>query len=291
LLDKNGKYIVSPKFALLMTFFDKAIVVLIDKKWGIIDQNGDYIIEPMFDAIKNCNKKDWLKVKIGNRCGVIDFSGNYIIKPQYNNIGNFSEGLAAVKMGDKFGYINEKDEIIIKPQFQEAGEFYKYDNSTPNIKETPNSSQNLLFAKVKFNNKYGVTDVNGKYIIKPEYDSIPFSNFEGLIILKKDNKWGLADTSGKIIAEPKFDEIKTSRGEFISVKIDTDKNGIKYWIETKKGHCINKKILNPNEDINCLMYMDINGDEPPNIILSDQFRIIIHEDRVLSAEEYLKGCL
>ena len=144
---------------------------------------------------------------------------------------------------DKAGVINEKGEILVEPKYyevhipnpskpifvcyynynEETGEcktkvvndqgtelFSKYsgiDTITLNgIETTMPYEKNLL--KYKQNYKYGLINLDGEVIVKPEYDEINgLSGKEGELLVKKDNKYGVINNKGVYLIREKFDYI------------------------------------------------------------------------------------
>jgi len=82
----------------------------------------------------------------------------------------------------------------------------------------------------KKNNKFGIVDKSGNWVVKPEYDwAIIVSLLESgksLIGLTKNNKWGFF-YDGKVITEPVYDDIILRRDKkHILVKMPDGKFGI-----------------------------------------------------------------
>lgn len=93
-------------------------------KYGFIDKNGKYIIEPKFRAAHSFH--DGLACvaeKSGSKWGFIDKTGNFVIKPQFEVDANFYEGIACVSIGGSdifqrtWGYINKAGKYVINPKF------------------------------------------------------------------------------------------------------------------------------------------------------------------------------
>jgi hypothetical protein len=90
-------------------------------------------------------------VVVGKLFGFIDKTGTMLIPPTYPDVGEFSEGLAAVKLGSngKWGYIDTAGRVVIKPEFDVAREFVNG------------------IASVRVGDKNGYIDKTGRYIWAP----------------------------------------------------------------------------------------------------------------------------
>mgnify|MGYP000930412543 CR=1 FL=1 len=66
----------------------------------------------------------------------------------------------------------------------------------------PKTSNNKLYL-IKTNNKYGLTDKNGKILVEPTFDFID-SFSDGIAIFSNNGKYGYIDSTGKILVESKF---------------------------------------------------------------------------------------
>lgn len=86
-------------------------------------------------------------------------------------------------------------------------------------------------AKVRLDNKYGLIDKSGKYIVEMIYDEIYLSDNYYKVI--KDNKFGLLDINGKIILDLIYDDLQYFYDGLASAKL----NG-KYGFINKKGNIV-----------------------------------------------------
>lgn len=79
--------------------------------------------------------------------------------------------------------------------------------------------------KIQKGDKFGVINLEGKEILKPEYDNIMAEpHVKNAIKIYKDEKVGIADVEGKILASPEYNEVqglgKDSKDGYIVKKQD-----------------------------------------------------------------------
>lgn len=101
-----------------------------DKVWGFVDRNGRYVIPPKYDGVSDfseCLATVWTSGK----AGVINTRGWTIVEPKFNAIQSFSEGLAVIQVGDfrspstRYGYIKKTGNVVVEPQFSSANSFHE----------------------------------------------------------------------------------------------------------------------------------------------------------------------
>lgn len=184
-INAKGKMIIQPRFVKANKFHDGlALVTVLDKKnnFGLSAPDGSLV-----------EKREY-----------IDTAGRFAIPPdKYDFFTNFSEGLAGVTFNEikdlqsGFGYIDTAGKVVIEPKFLFGENFH----------------EGTAEVKIK-NNKSGVIDRQGRFIIPPIYDSaMAFSEDVGIgmttknanepILLQKPEnvKSVLYNREGKIIAE------------------------------------------------------------------------------------------
>ena len=220
---------------------DETTEVLNSKKDKLFSQYDK--VEPI--KIKNiastlCFEKSVLKYKKDNLYGLIDFNGKQITKNEYSWIENLqsTEGKFLVSKNDKIGAINMNGTILVETKFDqvETDEYYSEETNFVEagfiVSNTTNdgyrygyidcNGKNVL--KVEYNDiirikeekeLYLIASKNGKYglykggkeIIKPDYQSIIYTDY-GALIIEKNGQFGIANKKGEIKVEPKYSEIE-----------------------------------------------------------------------------------
>jgi WG containing repeat len=89
---KGGGYPFSEGFALVATHNEDGSL-----SYGFIDKEGNWIIEPRFEFADSFSEGLAL-VKVEGKYGFVDESGHFVIEPVYSNALSFSDGLAPVKV-------------------------------------------------------------------------------------------------------------------------------------------------------------------------------------------------
>lgn len=219
----------------------------------ITSNNKLKIIQPYYEELIDVHE-GLLRASLNNKYGFIDKNGNIIIDFKFRIASDFHYGWFVFKDGKDFyspmGYKDNNDKLLGNKLFEMA--FIFYDG----------------YALVKEDGKFGIINVNGKFLIKPKYDFLsPLHNgyavfkrdeFQGIIsekgseiifknpnidivsnpqislrhgfiIISKFNKYGVMDTKFNIIIPPKFDYL----GEF--------QNGFYRFKENKKWGYLDQK--------------------------------------------------
>jgi len=240
---------------------------------GIIDKTGKEIIPCKYDEInwdvenkKNNNVPTKLLAKTlfiareNDKWGMLDEKNNIIIPFKYEELESFSNGLAVAGLNGKYGYINYNDSIVVPFIYAYCQSFdevcaiagnYAFDenknmynqfgliNKSGKVIIPLDYSINYLKSQGYYilstkNQEVGVTDKNGKIIITPKYNMIPFFDTyksDGIIkVLSRDNRrYGLY-LNDQLIAPFIYDEISSFNDDMAAV----NKN-LKWGFINKKG--------------------------------------------------------
>lgn|GEM_PF-4542904 len=90
----------------------------------------------------------------------------------------------------KVGYLlRSTGQWVIHPKFDWAREF---------------TCENV--ARVKMGEKWGIIDINGNFLVEPQYDTID-DFYDGLAEVERNGKFGFIDTTGKEVIPAQFDSV------------------------------------------------------------------------------------
>lgn len=159
------------------------------------DVDKDYEIA----KIENYN---YFVLKQDNLSGVIDRSGNIIINPEYDDVSipNPEKAIFACYKNSEVKMLNENKEQL----------FTQYEKVEP-IK-LKNVASDLMYEKTvlkyKEDGKYGLINLDGKKLLKAQYDEIESLSYkEGELLAKKEEKYGVININGKIVVNTEYDNI------------------------------------------------------------------------------------
>lgn len=208
----NNTYLINRKGQIVKTYekkmyignFDDGIYRLGDpdiKKMGLIDSLGNPITDFIFDNISSINNGLAMFTDgQTKKYGFIDKSGKIVIKAKYTpekyKSVTPSDSLIAVKLENKYGFIDYAGNQIIDFKFDKASDFEKG------------------YSVVKYNNKFGLINKNGEFIVEPIYDTLTYDDEKMFcwVINGKDynkRKTGLYNiVEKKMILEPKYNTIR-----------------------------------------------------------------------------------
>ena len=147
-----------------------------NNKWGVIDEKGDYVIKPEYDEM----------ITIPNP--------NYDVFIITTNVDAMNETYQT-KVVNK-----NNEEIYNKYQGIEA---------LVNTKENGEQYYEQSVLIQKNDNKYGLIAIDGKELLKPQYDNISaIENVKDYYLVEKDGLKGVSDNKGNIILSISYTDIK-----------------------------------------------------------------------------------
>jgi len=192
-INKKGEYAFGKAYRNVSIFSEGlAWVAPFNSHPAAIDQEGNHKFSLKNAAHVKIFKEEFaaysIKDSLSEKWGFVDSSGKTVIKPQFSASANFSEDLCAVETENGWNYIDKKGQLMIEKNLKSAFEF----------------TNGKAIVSDRFEDKFGVIDKDGKYIIEATFDSIVADKEQFLV--KKEGKWGWVDAKGKILLEPKFEE-------------------------------------------------------------------------------------
>ncbi|MBY0480827.1 MAG: WG repeat-containing protein [Chitinophagaceae bacterium] len=163
-------------------------------RYGFIDTSGNEIIAANYLFANDFSEGLALVETISFQNYFIDKTGQQVINLHgYDRAYSFCQGLACVVKGTKYGFIDKTGKLAIPLSFDHVFGRFEYQF---------NDAGNIAAA---VNQKYGIIDTNGRFIIQPDYD-IPRYTYDDTpgaiyINLYKSDKQLSLDKQANIIAE------------------------------------------------------------------------------------------
>jgi hypothetical protein len=193
-VDTTGNFALLPNYELAMDFSEGAAAVFYNDKWGFIDEKGHAIIPPLFDATYGFHER-LAYVEMAGKATYIDPQGKPVLPSPMTDIDfEYREGLVAFKKDGKMGFMDTKGAVVIPP---------KFDN-----KDFSNFNEGLAMVQVKDakgNLKWGFCDKTGNLAVPAIFDFVKDFHY-GAAVAVKNNKYGIIDMKGNWIIKPIYDD-------------------------------------------------------------------------------------
>ncbi|WP_018937042.1 WG repeat-containing protein [Thioalkalivibrio sp. ALJ24] len=210
LIDRDGEWVVSPRFEQLESFSEGRGIAFDGEKFGIIDAAGEWVAEPEFRSAGRVTALETFTYRespltpfregyttycwnprpnVDAGCHLVDRDGQARLEDQdHAELGRVSEGLVAYQPDDglrsPWGFLDTDGEVVIEAQFHEVGPFV--DGLAPAAADR---------------NEWGFIDTDGEWVIEPEFrETTPFS--DGLAAVEIGSwHWAYIDREGEIVLD------------------------------------------------------------------------------------------
>lgn len=146
------------------------------------------------------------------RYGFVSEDGTVVIKYKYDEATPFKDGVAKIGKDGKYSLIDETGKVITKRKYTYIGEFY---NGICPVADGGSVKKGVAFtggglmgneATANTGEKWGLIDISGKEILKPDYEAMGELN-QRLIYILKGKKFGFINSSGNIVIKPTYNFI------------------------------------------------------------------------------------
>lgn len=189
-------------------------------KYGIIDFNGKDITKPIYEEIRNMPYREGeLIVKKDGKYGIININGGKLVNFEYDYITGDNyystekeyalDGYIVGKNDEngkmQYGYLNSDRQQYLELDFDRI---YRMNN----VKDDANT---YLVAEKDGNIQLYKND---KVLLDNNYQAINYNEDSGLLILQKDNKFGITDLNGKQILNVEYDQIQIPGNYILATK-------------------------------------------------------------------------
>ena len=234
-------------------------------KYGVVNINGGRLLDFKYDYITGDNYYSTEKEYTldGYIVGVKNEEG----KIQYGYINSNREQFLETDFDRVYRMNNIKDDENVYLVAEKNGNIQLYKNDKlllDNNYQAINYNEDSKLLILQKDNKYGVTDLNGKQILNVDYDQIQIPG--NYIIATKNGNSETFDLSGTKQENLQFTNILMTNNENYNISIDTND---KYGVISKDGNTI---IENKYNYIQYLFdnYFIVGGDSGKSGIINDK---------------------
>ena len=195
-INRYGDYVFDTLYQDISILDEGFICAQKDSLYAIYNRDGHQLTEELYDFVLNF-KNGLCPVSIKGQSGLLDKNLSLVIPCEYKAINTFSDSLFILTDTDNYKQLSNRRGFIVNDTlFQEI---YKEVNG---------------YAICIKDDKLGYLDVNGKQVIKNQFEEYIdcglLGNFiNGRAVAVKDKKYGLIDTLGHFVISPKYDVIKS----------------------------------------------------------------------------------
>jgi hypothetical protein len=216
---------IAPQFDEVTHFSEGLASAKTDEKWGIIDTSGQWVVKPQWQQEPGAYKGGLSDLCEGDKCGYIDRKGQWVIAPKFSRttefigpvavvyeesvappllidtkgrvIKRFPEGVDLQSYSHGFGLISAEQKFprVLyhldgrrQPVPQAAPPFHlQYSEGTIQASQEIKQGDESV-------ERYGVIDLSGKWLIKPQFKSLK-EFYSGVAIAQLALEKSIPDTS------------------------------------------------------------------------------------------------
>ncbi|MEH7011594.1 WG repeat-containing protein [Neobacillus niacini] len=196
IINSDGYFIVKPKYDTISPFSEGRATAIDDEGFKVLDESGKEITSRAYSFIGDYQKGRALVANTNEHgeClyGYLNRRGNEVIPLSYESASDFKDGKALVKMKEgSYALIDLTGKVL---------------NSYP-YPFVDDYGEDMLAFRKSNDGKWGYMDESGKVLIEPQFTGTqPF--VEGKAIVNVDhNIYGLIDKQGKFIIKPHYNSL------------------------------------------------------------------------------------
>ena len=173
--------------------------------WGLINDSGKVLLQPVYSDIKELNhysSEVWVKDKLGLWGLYSKYDSKWLCTPQYSEVRVLNEKFSVIKINNKKGFIdNESGLFKIEPTLDSI------------VKVAP------YVSAVKRDNKWGVVNDQGEYVVPIEFFRIKGYSSTRLVVTSDDQEYLINSRSGRRSSK-KYNQIFPLSGGASLVELD-----------------------------------------------------------------------
>ncbi len=122
ILKEDGTEIITSVNITIKKFVGGVALASEAGRWGYLDKDGKWLVSPKYENAYDFSYGIGV-VELGGFWGIVGADGKILLEPTYSKITEFKNGYANVKRGDKWGIINKEGKEVLAPKFIGLKEF------------------------------------------------------------------------------------------------------------------------------------------------------------------------
>lgn len=219
--------------------FSNELIVVKDKKYGLIDNRGNVIYPVEYDKIYPMEGA--YGVIKGNLYGAYFVESKKKLEPKYQAIDRLSSGTYRFTENNKQGLVGESGTVIIPPLYDQIERIYLY-------QYTANS-----LVKVKSGGKYGLITESNRTVLPTQYDFIEAWRDTLMAVgTQTPRKVGIIDTTGSFIIPADYKWIKQSPTYRSKTTVLADEQNRFHFVDDRYQFILPKPVINYGHIYNTL---------------------------------------
>ncbi|MFT5916241.1 MAG: hypothetical protein ACI81T_002745, partial [Bacteroidia bacterium] len=180
------------------SFSQKLLPIKKDGKWGAVNEKGELVIEPQYEFVGNFDQvfqegkpvQFWAYFRDKDKTGVLDQFGDILVAAEFDQVQVFPTGEVAIWQGSKVGLTSAAGALIIPHE-------YDYIKPFGNV------------FKVRFKNKFGISDLAGKVVHSAVFDRVgELKQNSVLATVEQNGKFGVMDFNGNLLLPAEYDKVE-----------------------------------------------------------------------------------
>lgn len=229
LLNAQGQIVVEPLYDKINWAGKDHVIVKNGSKIGWTDLQGQEIVPPEYDSIKTISP-ELFYVKNGRKSGIINRNNQVIIPVEYKSAGLYDKYFIVSNNKDKVGVFDLSGHEVLPCLYKEVHYdakntvfLVKNDKTYSYLSEVGTPINSVQYksavpfsdglAAVCEKDVFGYIDINGKYVIEPQYKFADHFRNGKAYVINKDNTASFIDTSGNEVASAPLGRIEYAKND------------------------------------------------------------------------------
>lgn len=206
------------KIILFILFLPTILTLKAQLRYGFINQKGELVTPPKYIKVGDFNEGYAIVQNESNELLIIDKKGKETAVKNKNYVEGFGKnryafagGLCAVLNKDKLGYINTKGEDVIPCTIKIDTTSYRYNYALPTV-------INNMIVMADGKGSFNFLDTSGNKV--KDFEGLPpiVTIQNNVFLFGSSENYGLIDIKGKVIVKPEYTKLSINDKNIIIAK-------------------------------------------------------------------------